>query len=139
MNKPGGNFIAGEPIYLVSLVTYNDCPVRWKLVAFEVRNPMDEIVLIRTAVTDENGLATIWFRTPVLPISNGTWTAISTVDVAGTVVLDTISFQVSFIMPVGGNSYSMMAEYEFEKILTAYLISVLTLTASVMEIKRRIY
>jgi PKD repeat protein len=98
-NEPGGEFVVGERVNLTSRVTYNDSPLQQKLVAFEVRNPLNESVLSRTAVTDENGLATISFIIPNILSSDGTWTAVSTVDIAGEVVWDTISFRVHLLFP----------------------------------------
>ena len=74
LNMAGGDFMAGEMVHLISKVTYNNAPVQNELVAFEVLNPSDEVVLIRTAITDEEGLATTSFRIPLTLSSNGTWT-----------------------------------------------------------------
>jgi len=93
-NEPGGEFVAGEMVYLISRVTYDDYPVQQKLVAFEVRSPLNETVVILVAATDQDGFAQISFRIPNIPSSNGTWTGISVVDIAGETVWDTISFRV---------------------------------------------
>ena len=93
-NEPGGEFVAGEMVYLISRVTYNDYPVQQKLVAFEVRSPLNETVVILVAATDQDGFAQISFRIPNIPSSNRTWTGISVVDIAGETVWDTISFRV---------------------------------------------
>jgi hypothetical protein len=98
-DEPGGFFVTNELVYLFSSVMYNGYPVQRALVAFEILNPFDEIIAIRTVVADENGVASISFRVPNLPSSNGTWTAISTVDIADKVIWDTISFQVYFEGP----------------------------------------
>jgi hypothetical protein len=102
LSQIGGNFRAGEVVHLISKVTYNNAPVQNKLVAFEVLNPLGEVVFMSTAITDEDGLAIISFRIPVISSSNGTWTAISTVNLADKVVWDIVTFQVYFIIPVGG-------------------------------------
>jgi len=93
-NEPGGEFVAGEMVYLISRVTYNDYPVQQKLVVFEVRSPLNETVVILVAATDQDGFAQISFRIPNIPSSNGTWTGISVVDIAGETVWDTINFRV---------------------------------------------
>ncbi len=127
-NEEGGEFMTGQIVHLVSRVTYNSDPVQQKLVAFQVRNPIDETVLIETAITDENGLAIISFRIPVILSSNGTWTAISIVEIAEKTVWDTISFQVYFRIPVGGYSFPIKG-YTTAKPLTLYLPLVAILTA----------
>ena len=77
-------------------------------------NPSDEVVLIRTAITDEEGLATTSFRIPLTLSSNGTWTAISTVSLADKVVWDITTFQVYLIIPVGGYSVSINVKSQKE-------------------------
>jgi len=70
-------------------------------------NPSDEVVLIRTAITDEEGVATTSFGIPLTLSSNGTWTAISTVSLADKVIWDITTFQVYLIIPVEGYSVSI--------------------------------
>jgi PKD repeat protein len=135
-NELGGEFKVGELVHLISQVTYNDNSLQQKLVAFEVRNPLNESVAFRTAITDQDGLAAISFRIPDIPSSNGIWAAISVVDIAGKVVWDTISFRVYLIMPVGGYSFSM-EEYATEKPLTIYLLLLAIVTAVFTVIKSK--
>jgi hypothetical protein len=134
-DEPGGQFVAGELVYLISQVTYNNDPVQRKLVAFEVTSPLNESVL-RSAVTDEKGFASISFRPLSLPSSNGTWKAISVVDIAKTVAWDTVSFQVVFIPPVGGYS-STIDEHTLERPLTMYILLLAIVTAFFTVIKRK--
>jgi hypothetical protein len=124
----GGDFTAGEMVHLISKVTYNDAPVQNKLVAFEVLNPSDEVVLIRTAITDGEGIAMTSFRTPLILISNGTWTAISTVSLADKVEWDITTFQVYLVIPVGGHSVSINVKSEKEP-TAQYIIAIAILTA----------
>ncbi len=119
-NAAGGYFAAGEMVHLISKVTYNNAPVQNELVAFEVLNPSSEVVLIRTAITDEQGLAIISFRIPVILSSNGTWTAISTVSLADKVAWDITTFQVYLIIPVGGYTVSMNVKSEKESTAQYY-------------------
>jgi len=136
-NEPGGDFVAGELVYLVSQVTYDGNPVQQKLVAFEVRNPSNESVLFRGATTDADGLANISFRIPILMSSNGTWTAVSAVDIREEVVWDTMSFRVYLgHVPVGG--YSVPTEkHSVEKPLTINLLLLAVLTAVFTVIERK--
>lgn len=99
-NEPGGEFVAGEMMYLVSRVTYNDYPVQQKSVAFEVQSPLGETVVMLVAVTDQDGFARISFRIPNIPSSNKTWAGISVVDIAGETVWDTINFRVYLSLSV---------------------------------------
>ena len=93
-DEPGGEFVAGEMVYLISRVTYNDYPVQQKLVAFEARSALNETMVILVTATDQDGFAQMSFRIPNIPSSNRTWTGISVVDIAGETVWDTISFRV---------------------------------------------
>jgi len=123
-NEPGGEFMAGEIVQLTSRVTYNNGSLQNMLVAFQVLNPLNETVLILVAVTDSSGLAMIHFRIPNFLSSNGTWTAISTVEIAGNVVWDTLTFQVYTLpMPVGGYSLSIKNDSK-EKSLMLYMVLV---------------
>jgi len=106
------------------------------LVAFEVLNPSDEVVLIRTAITDGKGMAMISFRTPLTLSSNGTWTAISTVSLADKVIWDITTFQVYLIIPVGGHSVSINVKSKKEPI-AQYTIAIAILTVALTTIKRK--
>jgi hypothetical protein len=135
-DKPGGEFMIGEEVHLISQVKYNNDPVQQKLVTFEVQNPLNETLVYRTAITDQNGLVAISFRIPDIPSSNGTWTAISVVDIAEKIVWDTISFRVYLRIPVGGYSFPIKG-YTTATHLTPYLVLVGILTAVFITIKRK--
>lgn len=135
-NKAGGEFKALETVYLISRVTYDNDPVQQKLVSYEVRNPSNETVVFRTAITDQSGLAVISFRIPGILSSNGTWTAISVVEIAGKAVWDTISFQVDIVIPIGGCTYPIKL-YAAVKPLTFHLVILVVLTAAMELIKRK--
>jgi len=135
LSQIGGNFRAGEVVHLISKVTYNNAPVQNKLVAFEVLNPLGEVVFMSTAITDEDGLAIISFRIPVISSSNGTWTAISTVNLADKVVWDIVTFQVYFIIPVGG--YTVLNVKNEKETVAQYMISVTILITALTLVKRK--
>jgi len=104
-NVTDGTFLLGEVVELIGHLTYDGEPVQQKLVSFVVLNPLNEIVLQRVAITDENGYARIDFRIPSLPTSIGTWTATALVSVGDEIVWDWISFTVQeeeVPIPVGG-------------------------------------
>ena len=95
-NQPDGAFALGEMVILTALLTYNEEPVQNKLVGFEVANPIGEVVLDRSNVTNANGLATVNFTIPVLCLPNifGTWTAMTTASACEQNVSDTVTFKV---------------------------------------------
>ena len=101
-DEPGGTFLILDVVYLFSEVKYNDWPVPHQIVAFQVINPCNESVLVRTAITNQEGLANISFRIPPIASSIGVWTVISTVSLAQEVIWDTITFKVRPIPTVGG-------------------------------------
>jgi hypothetical protein len=66
-NAASDAFSPGTPVEIHALLTYNDYPLSQWLVSFGVvgpPNPYENITLIYTARTDENGLAYISFRIP---------------------------------------------------------------------------
>jgi hypothetical protein len=99
-----GNFTLGEEVQLTSNVTYNGFPVQQKLVAFQVQNPLGISVVLRTAITDQNGQASISFKIPNVLDSIGTWWVISVVEIAEEIAWDIVTFDVVTATPVGGYS-----------------------------------
>lgn len=95
-NQASGDFIPGETVILTAFVTYNDEPVEYKPVSFEVKDSVGEVVLYRNAMTNENGLATIDFtiRRDCLPNIFGTWVAIATSSISQQTVTDCLTFRV---------------------------------------------
>ena len=95
-NEPSENFAPREIVELTALLTYYGDPVEYKLVGFEVRNAIGEVVLDRTSMTDANGLATTNFTIlgECLPGIFGTWTALAIASVAEQTVSDTLTFKV---------------------------------------------
>jgi len=132
----GGEFMVGETVYLTSQATYENLPVQQKLVSFEVRNPLNESVVIRTVITDKDGFAAISFKIPDIPSSIGVWTVITIVEIAEKITWDTISFRV-YSMPVGGYSFPI-ERHEKEEPLTLYLALVAALTTVFTAIKHKI-
>ena len=68
-NQPSDSFQPQELVILYALVTYNDAPVAQKVVSFSVNgppNPFENITLLRTATSDQNGVANVSFRIPWL-------------------------------------------------------------------------
>jgi len=107
-NQPSDTFQPQELVILYALVTYNEYPVANKLVGFQVKNPANEfqnMTIFSTSFTNETGVALFSFRIP-WPAENaeeiifGEWFAIATVDIAGNIAIDTLSFQVSWIIKI---------------------------------------
>jgi hypothetical protein len=96
-NQASEDFAPGEIVELTALLTYHNEPVQYKPVSFEIRDAMDETVLYRSAMTDENGLAKVNFtiQAECLPKIFGTWTAFAISTVSEQVVSDTLTFKVS--------------------------------------------
>jgi len=110
--QPDGNFTLGEEVQLISDVTYNGQPVQQKLVAFQVLNPLNQTVILRTAITNQNGRASISFRIPNVFESLGTWKVISVVEIAEEIAWDIVTFRVISVTPVGGYSISKRVSSE---------------------------
>jgi len=134
--ESGGEFMSGEMVYLISRVMYTNYPEQQKLVAFQVLNPFNETVLIRVAITDNDGLAMVSFRIPSILGSNGSWRVFSVVEIAEEIVWDTLSFQVYRVIPVGGYTFPIKG-YRAEKPLTTYPALVAILTAGFTIVRRK--
>jgi len=105
-NQPSDSFQPQEEVILYALVTYNGAPIQNMLVAFQIEGPSppainDPIIIILSSATNESGIASVSFRIPA-PINGdecivvGEWFAIATVDIAGVVVNDTLTFRVDY-------------------------------------------
>ncbi len=105
----GGLFLEDEIVYLHSRVTYNNMPVQQKIVAFQVISPASSSFVL-ASTTDQNGVATTEFRLPEVLEYVGEWTVISTVDVSGITVWDTMRFLVERPI-VGGFSESVITPH----------------------------
>lgn len=107
-NQSSDAFQPQELVVLYALVTYNDLGIPNKLVGFQTdnpANPFQNITIVGTSATNDSGIAEFSFRIP-WPAENaeqiifGEWHSIATVDVAGNVVLDTLSFSVGWIVQI---------------------------------------
>jgi len=108
LNQPSDAFAPQEKVVLYAFVTYNGYPVIGKLVAYEIHgppNPLRNFTLYRTAVTNESGIAETSFIVPWIWDGSqksifGTWNVTATVDIAGQIVSDNLSFKVGWIIEV---------------------------------------
>ena len=108
INQSSDAFEPQELVVLYALVTYNDGPVAQKLVAFQVNgpaNPLWNITTVGSASTGQDGIAQFSFRIP-WPSDDpekkifGKWFAIATVSIADQTVIDTLTFQVGWIIKI---------------------------------------
>lgn len=96
-NTTGGIFYPGDEIVLYANVTYNGDGVADVLVSYEIMNPVNQDLVLSTAIADSQGIAKINFTIPSTPIAElfGTWTAIATTSVAQMFASDRLTFQVT--------------------------------------------
>ncbi|MEM4713704.1 MAG: hypothetical protein QXQ61_04035 [Candidatus Bathyarchaeia archaeon] len=108
INKSSDGFHPQELVELYARVTYNEAPIANMLVAFQVDNPKNpfwNITVIGAKLTNDDGIAAFCFRIP-WPSENaeqiifGTWAVVTTVDIAGEVVMDTLTFQVGWTIKI---------------------------------------
>ena len=95
-----------EEVCVHAKVTYKDEPVEYKPVAFEMINGANMSVDFRTAFTNASGMATVCFRIPwegsLAEASFGNYSIVGTVDIAGSIVSDTVKFQYGYIVSIRG-------------------------------------
>jgi hypothetical protein len=95
-----------EEICVYAKVTYNDEPVEYKPVAFEVIDSNGTSRDYRTAFTNASGIAEVCFRIPWegsdAELMFGDWSIVGTVDVAGQTVTDTVYFRFGYILSIRG-------------------------------------
>jgi len=100
--QPSDMFWPQKQVELWANVTYNLWPEQNKIVAFEIHNPVGEVVDIITAISDENGVAHTSYRIPWPCFETddlfGIWTVIATVDIACVVVNDTMQFHFDYMV-----------------------------------------
>jgi hypothetical protein len=106
INQSSDAFQPQELVVFYALVTYNDVPVAGKLVGFQITGPPNiftNITISGSAPSDLDGIANFSFRIP-WPSANpeaivfGQWFAVATVDIAQQTVVDTLTFQVGWIV-----------------------------------------
>jgi hypothetical protein len=108
INQSSDAFQPQELVILYALVSYNEYPIANNLVAFQVNNPANvfhNITIVGVSSTNQSGIAQFSFRIP-WPFENpeqiifGGWFAIATIDIAEQVVIDTLTFQVGWIIEI---------------------------------------
>jgi len=116
-HKPMDMVWPQKEVCLYVNVTYNFWPVQNKIIGFEVEGPFDlvcgqelvpkpryGILLKDTAITNESGVAKITFRMPWQCFNAteyfGIWKVTATVDIACTVINDTLMFHYDYLMNI---------------------------------------
>lgn len=107
-NQSSDAFEPQELVVLRALATYNQGPERNLPVAFEVSGPFNafgNVTIVGSGTTNDTGFAEFSFRIPwpnsrAEEIIFGRWFAIATVNIAGDVFVDTLTFQVGWIVRI---------------------------------------
>jgi len=101
-NKPSDMFWPQQEVILYAYVSYNEWPEQNKHVTFEVKAPHGDTFTVLDAWTNASGIAVASFRLP-WPCDDpeyyfGEWSVIGTVDIAGEVVNDTLTFHYDYLV-----------------------------------------
>lgn len=105
LNQQSDAFQPQELVELYASVAYNGEPRANCLVAFQVLNPLGETVTVNVSWTNDDGIAASSFRIP-WPSEYlerkifGYWKAFATVNIAGQVFSDTLTFQVGWVVQI---------------------------------------
>jgi len=104
LGMPSDMFWPQKQVELYANVTYNYWPVQQKDVAFEIRDPSNNLWAVLVARSDVDGVAHTIFRIP-WPCDDpellfGVWTVKATVDIACIVVNDTLQFHFDYLVEI---------------------------------------
>jgi hypothetical protein len=103
-NASSDAFSPGEEVQIHALVTYNEDPLSYLLVVFIIIGPgsaPENIVVYRTAFTNETGIATVSFRISHLnQTTSGEWTAIASTKMGDVTYQDSTTFKVGYIVEI---------------------------------------
>lgn len=101
LGQPSDMYWPQKAVSLFANVTYNGWPEQQKDVAFQIMDPTGTTWAIVYARTDVNGIAEVDFRLP-WPCDDpeqyfGVWTIVGSVDIACTIVNDTVQFHYDYL------------------------------------------
>jgi hypothetical protein len=104
INEPSDAFAPQATVLLCTKVTYNLDPVQFKIVNFHITGPSGNFEFVRTAMTDDNGVACIEFGLP-WPCADyadcfGIWDVFASVEVREVVENDTLQFRVGWLVEI---------------------------------------
>jgi len=104
LDQPSDMYWPQKAVSLFANVTYDAYPEQAKDVAFQVISPNGTTWAVLYARTDVNGIAEVDFRLPWPCVDPeqwfGVWTVIGTVDVACTIVNDTVQFHYDYLVEI---------------------------------------
>jgi len=107
-----------EEVCVFAKVTYNDEPVEYKPVIFEVIDALGNARDFRTAFTDANGIANACFRIPwqgsEAEALFGNWSIFAGVSISEVVVHDVVKFKFGYILSIRGIAVDPMSLYKGE-------------------------
>ncbi len=122
VNQSSDSFRPEELVTLYALVTYNEAPIVYERVAYQIegpRNTYQNVTIVGSSNTNESGLSQFSFRIQPWPSENyeqiifGIWNVIATVEIAEQTVVDTLSFRVGWIISIT-NITTLNARYEYQ-------------------------
>jgi hypothetical protein len=88
-----------------ALVTWGGAPLAHRLVGFEIIDNQGQNVVTRTAETDKQGVARLWFRMPLMNPPDqifGTWNLTVSVKIQDVKVYDYLPFKVGWVVTITG-------------------------------------
>jgi hypothetical protein len=107
-----------EEVIVYAKVTYNDEPVEYKPVIFEVVDPLGAGRDFRTAFTGAGGIATTSFRIPWQGSGAesmfGNWSIVGVVSISEQIVSDIVKFKFGYILSIRGITVDPMSLHKGE-------------------------
>jgi len=106
LNQSSDAFVPNEKVVLYANATYNLSPIEGIIVAFEIKgppNPISNVVIVRTALTNTTGIATVNFTIPSEDPETrvfGMWSASSRAEIAGRIIVDDLIFEVGWLIEI---------------------------------------
>lgn len=144
LNQSSDAFAPEERVILYANVTYNLSPLEGHTVTFEINgppNPINNLVIIATPITNATGIAKVNFTIP-WPSENpetivfGVWGAHASVNVAGQIIMDNLTFRVGWIIEIISlKTLGTNLQPKIKFMRGTNLIAALTLTNIVMKPK----
>jgi hypothetical protein len=108
LNQSSDAFAPDERVFLYANATYNLSPIEGIVVAFEIKgppNPINNVVIVATSLTNTSGIATINFTIP-WPSENpetvvfGVWNVSSSANIGGRTIVDVLTFKVGWLIEI---------------------------------------
>jgi len=108
-----------EEVCVYAKITYNEEPVEYKPVGFEMIDKTGTSRDFRTAFTNSSGIAKVCFRIPWEGSHAedlfGVWTIYGTADIAGTIQTDLVKFKFGYIVSIKSVTVTPFTVYKYPK------------------------